>query len=86
MTASLKYAASAAVLGLAMTVSLGATASAQSFSGDPAYGGGGLREGAVEAAVRAGGAWGAGLLSQGCYGYITERPTLTGEYAGGGEL
>lgn len=86
MTASLKYAASAAVLGLAMTVSLGATASAQSFSGDPAYGGVSLRDGSVEAAVRAGGAWSADLLSQGCYGYITEGPTLAVEYAGGEDL
>ena len=86
MTASLKYAASAAVLGLALNLGLGATAAAQSFSGDPAYGGLSLRDGSVQTAVRAGGAWSADLLSQGCYGYITEAPTLTVEYAGGEDL
>ena len=82
MTPSLKFTASVAALVLAMN----APALAQSFSGDPAYGMISLQSGATETGVRAGGAWSADLLNQGCSGYITETPTLAVNYQGDQDL
>ncbi|WP_306015037.1 hypothetical protein [Oceanicaulis sp. MMSF_3324] len=82
MTPSLKLTASAAALVLGLSV----PAFAQTFSGDPAYGVLSLESGATETGVRAGGAWNADLLEQGCYGFITETPTLAVNYQGDEDL
>ena len=82
MTPSLKLTACAAALLLASN----APALAQTFQGEPAYGVLSLQTGAAETGVRAGGAWGANILSQGCNGYITEIPTLAVNYQGDADL
>ncbi len=82
MTPSLKLTACAAALLLASN----ALALAQTFQGEPAYGVLSLQTGAAETGVRAGGAWGANILSQGCNGYITEIPTLAVNYQGDADL
>ena len=84
MTPSLKLTASASAA--ALVLALNASAFAQSFQGEPAYGMLSLQSGSVETGVRAGGAWYAEHLSQGCSGYITETPTLAVNFSGDEDL
>lgn len=82
MTNLFKHTASAAVL----VAALGAPALAQTFTGAPVYGELNLRSGSVSAGVRAAGAISADRLDPGCYGYISDAPTLVVSFQGGNDL